>query len=86
MNGLLLKKELEQFTLEADKILKHGGKINFNKKVINFHTFGNQIKILFQDSSQQKVNTEDIIISSIPITILSKFFNYNSKLQFRGGD
>lgn len=69
----------------ADKILKYGGKINFNKKVINFHTSGHQItKILFQDGSQQKVNVEDIIISSIPITILSKFFNYNSKLRFRG--
>ena len=69
----------------ADKILEYGGSINFNKKVVNLETSGNQItNIIFSDGTAENIKAEDIIISSIPITILSKFFNYDSKLKFRG--
>lgn len=69
----------------AEKIINFGGKINFNKRVISFTTSGKLIKeINFSDKTKQIVEPQDIIISSIPITILSKFFNYNSKLSFRG--
>ncbi len=69
----------------AEKINSYGGKIKFNKKVINLKTSGNIItEIIFSDNSKQLVEPSDIIISSIPITILAKFFNYESKLSFRG--
>ena len=69
----------------AEKIINFGGKIKFNKKVVNFTTSGKLItEILFSDNTKQSVDSDDIIISSIPITILSKFFGYQSKLNFRG--
>ena len=69
----------------ADKIIKFGGKINFNKKVTSFTYNGKLIsEIIFSDGSKQLVEPHDIIISSIPITILTNFFNYESKLTFRG--
>ena len=69
----------------AKKIQKFGGKIEFNKKVISFNTSGKLItEIIFSDNTRQIVEPEDIIISSIPVTILAKFFNYESKLTFRG--
>jgi len=69
----------------AEKIKKHGGRIDFNKRVINFKTSQKLItEINFSDNSKQKVEPEDIIISSIPLTILSAFFNYQPKLSFRG--
>ena len=69
----------------ADKIIKFGGKIEFNKKVTSFKTSGKLIsEIIFSDNSKQLVEPNDIIISSIPITILAKFFNYEPKLSFRG--
>ena len=58
----------------AEKINNYGGKIKFNKKVINLKTSGNIItEIIFSDNSKQLVEPSDIIISSIPITILAKF-------------
>ena len=69
----------------AEKIIQFGGKINYNKKVASFNTSGKLIsEIIFSDHSKQLVEPDDIIISSIPITILAKFFNYQSKLTFRG--
>ena len=69
----------------AEKIIKFGGEINFNKKVTSINSSGKLIsEIVFSDGSKQHVEPSDIIISSIPITILSKFFNYQSKLSFRG--
>ncbi len=69
----------------AKNIQKFGGKIEFNKKVISLNTSGKLItEIIFSDNTRQIVEPEDIIISSIPVTILAKFFNYDSKLTFRG--
>ncbi len=69
----------------ADNIINFGGKISFNKRVISLKTINKLItEINFSDKTKQIVSPEDIIISSIPITILSRFFNYESKLSFRG--
>ena len=69
----------------ADNIINFGGKISFNKRVISLKTSNKLItEINFSDKTKQIVSPEDIIISSIPITILSRFFNYESKLSFRG--
>ena len=69
----------------ANNIINLGGKISFNKRVVSLKTDKKLItEINFSDNTSQIVSPEDIIISSIPITILAKFFNYESKLNFRG--
>jgi sialic acid synthase SpsE/protoporphyrinogen oxidase len=69
----------------ADKILANGGTILFDKTVTSFKTKKNVINSFSLNNGETvKVNTEDKIISSIPITIMSKFFGYDSNLCFRG--
>ena len=54
----------------AEKIKLFGGKISFHKRVVSFTTSNKLItEINFSDNTKQIVSPEDIIISSIPITI-----------------
>jgi sialic acid synthase SpsE/protoporphyrinogen oxidase len=69
----------------AEKILKEGGKISFDKTVTSMGFEGNIIdSIQFSDGELINVNRNDIIISSIPITVMTRFFGYESLLKFRG--
>ena len=69
----------------AKKINDLGGKIIFNSTVTSLETEGSTIKsFTLSDNSSVKVDTSDVIISSIPITLMAKFFGYESGLKFRG--
>jgi sialic acid synthase SpsE/protoporphyrinogen oxidase len=69
----------------ADKILNNNGDIIFNKTVTSFKTDKNVINSFTLNNGEKvDVDNDDIIISSIPITIMAKFFGYDSKLNFRG--
>ena len=73
------------YELIADKIKKFGGKFHFNKTVNSISFDRNIIKSLgFVDGDSVEVLKDDIVISSIPITIMAKFFGYDSSLKFRG--
>ncbi len=63
----------------AEKIENYGGKIHFKKTVNSIDTDNNIIKSLrFSDGDKVEVSKDDIVISSIPITIMSQFFGYDS--------
>jgi sialic acid synthase SpsE/protoporphyrinogen oxidase len=69
----------------ADKIISLGGEIIFNSTVTSLETEGSTIKSFsLSDDSSIKIDTKDTIISSIPITLMAKFFGYESALKFRG--
>ena len=69
----------------AEKVIAHGGEIFLDKSISSIDSDNNTIKTLkFSNGDSVDVSINDIIISSIPITIMSKFFDYNSSLRFRG--
>ena len=69
----------------AEKIEKLDGGIHFKKTVSSIDTDNSIIKSLnFSDGSKVEVLKDDIVISSIPITIMSQFFGHDSALKFRG--
>ena len=69
----------------AEKFINNGGSILFEKTVNAIDVSNNMIKTLkFSDGKEVEILADDIIISSIPITIMSKFFGYDSALKFRG--
>ena len=69
----------------AEKITQGGGKIHYDKTVTSIGTDNAIIKSLaFLDGESITVDRDDIIISSIPITLMAKFFGYESSLKFRG--
>ena len=69
----------------AKKIIDYGGEIFFDKTLNSIGTNNNIIKKLnFNSGEVVKVSKDDVVISSIPITIMSRFFGYDSALKFRG--
>ena len=69
----------------AEKFINNGGSILFEKTVNAIDVSNNMIKTLkFSDGKEVDILADDIIISSIPITIMSKFLGYDSALKFRG--
>ena len=73
------------YNLIKDKILKNGGKIFLNHAVKKFRKKNFEIKeIIFDNSKKLKINNDDTIISSLPITYTSKLLGAKSKLKFRG--
>jgi len=69
----------------AEKFINNGGSILFEKTVNAIDVSNNMIKTLkFSDGKEVEILADDIIISSIPITIMSKFLGYDSALKFRG--
>ncbi len=69
-----------------DHILALGGKIFLNSEVNGIKYEGNRINsIQFVNNRPVQVGPDDIVISSLPITMLAEFLGYNSRLQFRGG-
>jgi sialic acid synthase SpsE/protoporphyrinogen oxidase len=73
------------YNLIAKKIKKLGGNFHFKKTVTSI-TFNENIITSLELESKENISIakEDVIISSIPITIMTKFFGYQSSLKFRG--
>ena len=68
-----------------DKIIKLGGKINFNSTLTNIIYNDKEIKELhFLNNKKIVIRNKDTIISSLPITLTAKLFGYKSSLKFRG--
>ncbi|WP_127717834.1 N-acetylneuraminate synthase family protein [Halobacteriovorax sp. HLS] len=68
-----------------DNIIKLGGRIHLESTITGFSRTDNVINsIQFKDGSEHTVSADDIIISSLPITLLARFFGHNSDLKFRG--
>lgn len=73
------------YEIIKNKILKLGGKIHLKHKVKNFTEKGSNItEIVFNNKKKISIKKDDIIISSLPITLTSRFLGYKSNLKFRG--
>lgn len=67
-----------------EKIEKLGGKIYLNYEIVGLDYDETKIKaIKFANGKTIKVKPDDTLISSVPITFLSKLLGYASALQFR---
>lgn len=76
--GSVYKKIAEDFT-------SIGGKIKFNCTVTSIVEKNNQVSELEINKSELiKLSTNDLLISTIPITILGRFLGINTNLKFRG--
>lgn len=68
-----------------DDIIKLGGKVILDNSLIGLEYTNYNISTLqFKDNSLVSINKEDIVISTIPITILGNFLNTKTELEFRG--
>ena len=68
-----------------EKINNLGGKFYFNHTLEKFIHSNNEIRELnFLGRKEIKVKNNDVIISSLPITLTSKLLGYKSDLSFRG--
>ena len=68
----------------AEKIITLGGKINLNSNVSGIFWKKNIISGIQVNKSKINLNKEDILISTMPITLLGKALGVKSKLKFRG--
>jgi sialic acid synthase SpsE/protoporphyrinogen oxidase len=67
------------------KISQNGGQFFLNHKVEKIsHKENDIISINFSNKNKVFLNPDDVIISSLPITLTAKLLGYNSDLKFRG--
>ena len=68
-----------------EKIIKNGGKIRLNYQVTKLSNSKSLIdKIYFSNKKNISVNKDDIIISSLPLTLTARLLGFKSNLKFRG--
>lgn len=69
----------------ANQIREAGGRIHFKATVTAIDNDGDAIRsISLSDGRRIAIDNNDVLISSLPITITARFFGYQSKLNFRG--
>ena len=67
------------------KILKQGGKLYFNHKLTNINHSNFKINELeFNNQKQVNINNNDVVISSLPITLTLNYLGKKVDLRFRG--
>jgi N,N'-diacetyllegionaminate synthase len=66
----------------ADRIKKAGNKIYLDSKVVNFKTENNLINEIHFEDGKKIDASKSVIISTIPISVISSILGYDSKLQF----
>lgn len=68
-----------------DKIVHLGGEVYTDHAVTGFDYEGNRITaIKFTSRSPVSIGPDDVIISSLPITLTARLLGYDSYLKFRG--
>jgi sialic acid synthase SpsE/protoporphyrinogen oxidase len=68
-----------------DKFLGLGGRLHLGAEVRNISVVEKNLKqIEFADGHILPVAVDDVVISSLPITLTARFFGHKSKLSFRG--
>lgn len=73
------------YKIIADTFTSIGGKIKFNSTVTSVVEKNNQISDLEINKSELiKLTSNDLLISTIPVTILGRFLGINTNLKFRG--
>ena len=66
------------------KIIKLGGKFYFGHTLTDINHKNFDLTKLNFSKKKVQLNTNDIVVSSLPINLTAKFFNVDTKLIFRG--
>jgi sialic acid synthase SpsE/protoporphyrinogen oxidase len=75
----------EIYNIIKNNIIRNNGKIFLNSQINGFIQENNNInQIKFKDRKNLIINKNDIIISTLPLTLTSNLLGYKSKLKFRG--
>ena len=67
----------------ADKIVQMGGKIDYEVEILGLNLSGNMIDRVKTSQGDIEINRESIVISTLPITVNSRFLNVDCNLSFR---
>jgi len=68
-----------------DKIIELGGNFYFDCEVNSINTEGSVIKSIdFTNNKKINLDSDNLVISSLPITLTARLLGYNSNLSFRG--
>lgn len=67
-----------------DLILKKGGKFYFNENVKGLKSKENKIIEVLTNKKNYKIKSNEVIISTLPISLTSKFLGKPNNLKFRG--
>ena len=68
----------------ASFIKKKGGRFKFGENITGFKTKEKKILNILTSKKNYNISDNDIIISSLPINITSKYLGKNNKLKYRG--
>ena len=73
------------YELIRNHVLKLGGKLHLNAEVVGIgHDAHKLTAVKLANSKSVPVGPDDVVISTLPITLASSFFGCQSKLEFRG--
>ncbi|MFH1877225.1 MAG: N-acetylneuraminate synthase family protein [Candidatus Omnitrophota bacterium] len=68
-----------------EKVAGLGGKIFHGYEVTGLEHKESLISaVLFRDARKLQIDSGDVVISTLPVTVLAGFLGYSSKLEFRG--
>ena len=67
-----------------DFIIKLGGKFLLNESVINFKSEDGKIKEILTNKKNYKIKQNEVVISTLPISITSRLLGKKNYLKFRG--
>ncbi len=67
----------------AEKVIDLGGEIQFSTMVNGFKVNGSRIDSIETNQKVIKLNEDDLIVSTLPITVNSQFLDISCKLGFR---
>jgi protoporphyrinogen oxidase len=71
------------FEVLAEKIEKLGGKILYSEEVLDINYDNNRANKIITDKQEIELKEDDIIVSTLPITKNSQFFDVDCSLSFR---
>ena len=67
-----------------DLIIKKGGKFSFNENVKGLKSDENKIVEISTSKKNYKIKSNEVVISTLPISLTSKFLGKPNNLKFRG--
>jgi sialic acid synthase SpsE/protoporphyrinogen oxidase len=66
------------------KIIKLGGKFRFNETIIGLEQKDKKIRKIISTKKNYDINENEIVISTLPISIIASLLGKENKLKFRG--
>ena len=67
-----------------DLIIKNGGQFSFNENVKDFDAYENKVSKISTNKKIYKIKSNEVVISTLPISITSRLLGKKNNLKFRG--